>query len=260
MEARSFAVAQTRPVPGEVEANLEQHLGLARLAERLGARVLLFPELSLTGYELELAGDLAFTEDDPRLDRLAACASERELTLLVGAPVRRGSALHLGALVLAPDGSRALYAKRHLGAFSEEANPGGPLPPPEADVFQPGTTPALFTLDSHPTGLAICADVGHSEHAQEAATAGATSFLASMFVIPDDLATETARLRGYAEHYGMLTLLANYGAPTGGLPAAGRSAAWSPRGELLAELPREGTGVLVVREGRGGWRVDVQRG
>jgi predicted amidohydrolase len=53
--ARAIAAAQTTAVPGDVAANLSQHLQLARAAAKACARVLLFPRLSLTGYELELA-------------------------------------------------------------------------------------------------------------------------------------------------------------------------------------------------------------
>lgn len=50
--SRSIAVAQTCPVAGDVQANLDEHLRLARLAAEEGAQVVVFPELSLTGYEL----------------------------------------------------------------------------------------------------------------------------------------------------------------------------------------------------------------
>jgi predicted amidohydrolase len=65
--SRSIAVAQTCPVRGDVPANLDEHVRLARLAAAEGARVVVFPELSLIGYELELAGELTFSENDARL-------------------------------------------------------------------------------------------------------------------------------------------------------------------------------------------------
>jgi predicted amidohydrolase len=64
--ARSIAAAQTVPIRGDVDANLESHVRLVRVAAEERARVLVFPELSLTGYELDLAAGLAFAENDPR--------------------------------------------------------------------------------------------------------------------------------------------------------------------------------------------------
>src|SRR5262245_8674427 len=118
---RSIAVAQTCPVKGDVPANVEEHLRLARVAASEGAQVVLFPELSLTGYELGLADALAFTEDDPRLAPLLDAAATHATTLIVGAPVRIGSWLHIGAFLLFPDGKNAIYTKHHLGAFPYSA-------------------------------------------------------------------------------------------------------------------------------------------
>ena len=88
--SRSIAVAQTRPVAGDVPSNLDEHLDLARIAASEGAQVVVFPELSLVGYELDLADGLAFSEDDPRLSPLLDLAASRGTTLVVGAPVRIG--------------------------------------------------------------------------------------------------------------------------------------------------------------------------
>jgi predicted amidohydrolase len=53
--ARAIAVAQTVPIRGDVDANIEQHLRLIRVAAQEQAQVLVFPELSLTGYEVDIA-------------------------------------------------------------------------------------------------------------------------------------------------------------------------------------------------------------
>ena len=71
--------------------------------------MLVFPELSLTGYELDLVTGLAFTESDPRLAPLLAAASSCSMTLVVGAPVDVGSRLHLGAFILSPGGGIEIY-------------------------------------------------------------------------------------------------------------------------------------------------------
>ncbi len=93
-QARAISVAQTCPVKGNVNANLDEHLRLTELAASEGAQVVMFPELSLTGYEIALAEALAFSEHDPRLATLIDTAASHSLTLIVGAPVRIGARLH----------------------------------------------------------------------------------------------------------------------------------------------------------------------
>lgn len=246
MPRRALAAAQTTPIRGDVAANVEQHLRLAELAAADGAGLVLFPELSLTGYELDLAEELAFAEGDSRLDPLVDAAARLEATLVVGAPIRIGDRLHLGAFVLAPGRSIAIYTKRRLGAFGPDANPGGPVPPAESTIFVPGDCDPQVRVGDAPAAIAICADIGDPNHAATAAARGASIYLASMFVIPQDYEKESATLRSYAERHAMMVVLANPGGPTGGLPSAGGSAIWSDRGELLGQLDASGAGWLVA--------------
>ena len=243
--ARSIAVAQTIPVRGDVDANIQQHLRLVQIAAGEQTQVLVFPELSLTGYELDLANDLAFSPDDRRLAPLVETASTHSITLIVGAPVRRESRLHIGAFILSPDRSVGLYTKHHLGAFSSRASCDGIVPPAEATVFHPGTLNPLVLLGDDTAAVAVCADTGRPSHPQEAAERGATTYLVSMFVIPSEFTRETANLRTYAVQHSFTVAAANYGGPSGGLASAGRSGIWSEKGELLAQLDSVGTGVAV---------------
>jgi predicted amidohydrolase len=76
-----------------------------------------------------------------------------------------------------------------------------------------------------------------------------------MFVIPSDFEGDSAKLSGYAAQHSMAVALANFGSPTGGLAAAGRSSIWSQRGEFLAQLGSSGAGIAVATETSEGWRV-----
>jgi len=251
---RSIAVAQTCPVKGDVQANLEEHVRLARLAATEGAQVVLYPELSLTGYELGVADMLAFSEDDPRLSSLLDTASSHSMILIVGAPVRVGPRLHIGAFILFPDRTIELYTKHYLGAFSPSARVDGTVPPAEATVFQSGDRNPLITFGGNIAAVAVCADVGRSSHPHQAASRGASIYLASMFVIPSDFEGEISKLRGYAVQHSLMVALANFGGPSGGLASAGRSAIWSETGELLVQLEANGAGVAVMSETRQGRR------
>ena len=60
-----IAIAQIAPLLGNLEANLALHLDAGRRAARAGADLVLFPELSLTGYRLQdLVPDVARRLDD----------------------------------------------------------------------------------------------------------------------------------------------------------------------------------------------------
>ena len=118
------ALAQIPARLGEVEGNLDAHLRIAERAAREGARLVLFPELSLTGYELrDLTPDVALrpSPDDPRFARLLEAS--REISIAVGFVEEAESHLfHNSAAYLESGRVVHVHRKVHLptyGMFDE---------------------------------------------------------------------------------------------------------------------------------------------
>lgn len=116
-----IAAAQSCAHPADLPRNLDDHLRLMRIAQARGVRVLVFPELSLTGYEPSAAAALAQPADTPLLQPLRQLAEQARMTTVVGLPLR--SPKHakplIAALILGADGSLGVYAKQHLHAGEE---------------------------------------------------------------------------------------------------------------------------------------------
>ncbi|MCX6066528.1 MAG: carbon-nitrogen hydrolase [Chloroflexi bacterium] len=80
----SLALAQINTTLGAVDANLEKHLAMAHTARKQGADLLIFPELSLTGYVLQ---DVAATvahrplPEDPVFKRLLAASNDLDMVV-----------------------------------------------------------------------------------------------------------------------------------------------------------------------------------
>jgi predicted amidohydrolase len=250
---RSLGAAQTIPVRGAVDENIEQHVRLVRAAADEGAELLVFPELSLTGYELDLAGDLAFSEDDPRLLPLVDSASAASMILIVGAPVKIETELHIGAFIVLPSREIDVHTKHRLGAFSPEVSPDRIVPPAEDTVFRPGSRRPLVSFRGESAAIGICAESLWDEHPKAAAERGATFYLTGHFSIPLDVDFRAAILGGHAARHAMTVVFANYGGPTGGLPGAGKSAIWSDRGGLVAKCDARSAGVVIANESEAGW-------
>lgn len=249
-----MAAAQTIPIRGHVDANIERHARLVRVAARERTRVVVFPELSLTGYELDIASGLAFSESDPRLHPLIESASSYSTTLVVGAPVRIESRLYIGAFILSPDSTVQLYTKHHLGAFSTSASSDDIVPAAEETVFHAGDRNPLVQFEGNIAAVAVCADTNRPSHPMKAAEQGARTYLASMFVTPSEFERKSGILRTYAARHSMTVVFANYGGTSGGLTSSGQSAIWSEKGELLAQLGATGTGLAIATETDTGWR------
>lgn len=97
-----IASAQTKPKRGDIESNLNNHYDLIELASQSHADLIVFPEMSLTGYEREKARSLAFTEKDSRLENLRQLSIEKKMILIVGAPIIKNNDLFIGAFIIKP--------------------------------------------------------------------------------------------------------------------------------------------------------------
>ena len=241
MTALTLAAAQSVSIAGDVHANIQQHLRLMRAAAEQGVQLLVFAELSLTGYEPSLAASLAIDPEDPVLAPLREMARELRLTAVVGMPIRLAAqaGVLIGALVLGADGSLAVYTKQHL-------HPG------EEVAFVPGQGGAALQWGEDRIALAVCADFSHASHPRAAAESGANVYAAGVLISEGGYATDSALLQGYAVEHGMLVLMANHGGPSGGWACAGRSAIWSAEG-LLAEAPDTGNALVIAHREGGRW-------
>lgn len=130
-----IAAAQSCAHPADLPRNLDDHLRLMRIAQARGVRLLVFPELSLTGYEPSAAAALAQPADTPLLQPLRQLAEQARMTTVVGLPLR--SPKHakplIAALILGADGSLGVYAKQHLHAGEERHFSAGDGGPPAGD-------------------------------------------------------------------------------------------------------------------------------
>ncbi|MBV7426728.1 MULTISPECIES: carbon-nitrogen hydrolase family protein [unclassified Acidovorax] len=240
-----IAAAQSPSVPGDVARNVQTHLAFARVAAHHGVQVLVFPELSLTGYEPAVLAAQVLDADHGVLAPLRQAARDHGMALVVGAPaapVAPGALLpSIGAWVLGADGSAALYRKRHLHAS-------------EASFASAGMDDAqVHLLAGEPTGLAICADITHPEHARAAHGAGAVLYAASALISEKGYGPESDLLRGYARDHGMAVLLANYSGASGGYASAGRSAVWEPGGGCVAAATHDRPCLVWAARGDSGW-------
>ncbi|EPQ45859.1 hydrolase, putative [Mycobacterium sp. 012931] len=107
---------------GAVAANVDAH---AALIQRANARLVVFPELSLTGYQLEVAPvDVA----GPVVDRLVLACAATGCSALVGAPVEDRGRRYIAMVLVDSSGAEVVYRKTHLGAAEKARFRPGPAP------------------------------------------------------------------------------------------------------------------------------------
>jgi len=236
-----LAAAQTQPKRGNIDANLLDHYRLIQLAAINGAQLIVFPELSITGYEREDAERLAFSKNDSRLDHLKKLATENKITIIAGAPIRIQSDLFLGEFCIAPNDCVSIYTKQFLHSGEEV-------------YYQPSFDyNPLLEIENELISCAICADIDNPKHPENASKKSSSTYIASIFFSPNGIPQAYQSLQNYASQYQMNVLMANFGGDSYGSPSGGRSAFWNNKGELIAQMKDSGSGLLLVEKQDSDW-------
>ncbi len=127
------AAAQTAPRIGGVPGNLEDIACILARAAGRGARLVVFPECALTGYNHASRAEalaVAETLPGPASKHLAAITRELGVHVVFGMLEHDGPRLYNSAVLLGPEGLIGVYRKTHLPTLGVDRflDPGaGPL-------------------------------------------------------------------------------------------------------------------------------------
>lgn len=144
-----IAVVTNRNQPGYPDRNLADHLRWIRQAAGAGARLVLFPELSLSGYSsADFQKALAMTLRHERVATLTRSARDHGVYVAFGMVLRQGRKLYISHVLTGPGGVLGHYEKVHL-AGKENG---------EARIYTPGSGFRVFDVDGVGVGINICFD------------------------------------------------------------------------------------------------------
>jgi predicted amidohydrolase len=160
----TVGLAQIDSRLGDIARNLRRHLDWIGQARARGVELLVFPELSLTGYRLlHLTPRVALKASAPALAELAEAAGPMAVVAGFVEEDDRG-VLHNSAALLAGGEPALVHRKLYLpsyGIFQDQR------------FFRPGRRLVPAQLPWGKVGLLICEDLWHAELGRRLALAGA---------------------------------------------------------------------------------------
>lgn len=230
-----IAAAQLRPRVGDVQRNLDRHLQLIDLAAEHQADLIVFPELSLTGYEPRLVKQFALANDHPSFSRLQTASEANAMTIVVGAPLKSSGLPQLSALIFQPDQACRMYSKQFLHTD-------------EIPYFAAGGDANSLIPTLPPVAIAICFELSVRQHAETAFESGAEVYLASVAKTSVALDSSYERLTSIAKKHSAVVMMANSVGKQDSLDCGGGSSAWGRRGNRLASLGSRVEALLIVDE------------
>ena len=149
----TIALAQTDSIPGDSKTNIAKHIEFVHRARDGGADLIIFPELSLSGYSIkDLNWDLAFHVGEK--ERLGELLEEsKNISIILGAVEESPEfGIHNSALFLAGNQATVAHRKMYLptyGMFEEQR------------YFSPGKNVRALQSPFGKLGILICEDMWH---------------------------------------------------------------------------------------------------
>ncbi len=228
-------LAQTNPICGDVDSNLNELAFLCQKAQALEADMLALPELALSGYNIfDQMHQIAEPEDGSVAIRVADLARKYRLHLLLGLAERRPDQRIADAAVLFDDQGRRLatYHKRQLWDK-------------EHQYFVAGDELCVVDTRLGRIGLMICYDNEFPEISRALAQQRAEIILSPTANMIPNAERQQIQIRARAMDNQVFVACINRAGVEGELHYCGNSLVAGPDGEVLGHLGTEADTLIV---------------
>lgn len=221
MQPGTLAAVQFEPTPGAIESNLEafeEYLaGLPAVVD-----LAVFPEMSVTGYDLEVAKTEAEPIPGDLTDRLVDLAADNETHVAAGVPELVEGAIYNDLVYVSESGVEGRYRKQKLWGD-------------EAEVFEASHDPVVVETEVGRVGLLVCYDLNFPELALEYADQAVDLLVVSAAWRTEFLDDWELLLRARALDTTAYVVGSNHSGDQNGREHAGHSMIVGPSGNILAQ-------------------------
>ena len=228
-----ICLAQTRPISGDISANTRKHLQFIKQASQNNADLIAFSELSLTGYEPELAESFALELYNKKLDVFQKESDNLHMILCIGVPLKVKRGIAISMIIFQPYSPRIVYSKKYLHPDEEPYFVSG-----ESTLQIIGTNPKIAP--------AICYEISIEDHEHFAMQRAPDIYLASVAKFESGIAPSYKRLSQLAGHNDVFALMVNAVGPADNGLCVGQSAVWNEDGKMLDCLDSKKEGILIL--------------
>lgn len=226
-----ICLAQTKSERGNIQKNIQNHLKFIERAITLNADLIVFPELSITNYEPELANELATDAKDNIFIPFQNLSDLNQITIGIGMPTKATDGINISMLIFQPNKERIVYSKCLLHAD-------------ELPYFVSSNKQPFLKIKGKKVALGICYETLQREHFIKAKELNADLYIAS--VAKPDKGTNKAYLHfsSIAKEFKTPILMSNCIGYTDNFLSNGLSAVWNEQGELIDHLDSKNQGII----------------
>ncbi|APJ02842.1 carbon-nitrogen hydrolase family protein [Silvanigrella aquatica] len=232
----SIATAQFAAFAGNFGHNMKEMESLLEKAKAKNARLVVFPELSLSGYDEFLVSEGRCTIDitSKALNYFKNSCKKYEIYAVIGVCLQKNYGFSNSALVINNEGEIiGIYNKHYLDSYEKE-------------LFISGDSGFLFEIEGWKFSLAISSDAFYPEHAKTMAKGGAEVYLILGSFINGGLNhRRSLEFPARALENEIYVVVSNYIGSHGDMDFCGRSSIYAPNGDLLFEATADQKEIIV---------------
>jgi predicted amidohydrolase/GNAT superfamily N-acetyltransferase len=227
-----ICIAQTKSEKGKVQENIQNHLRIVENAIKSNSELIIFPELSITNYEPDLAKKLATDIENSIFNPFQELSDNNEITIGIGIPTNSTDGVNISMLIFQPNEKRVVYSKQML--HSDE------LP-----YFVCGNAQVILSIKGKKIAIGICYETLQREHFLNANKKGADIYIASVAKPKGGIEKAYKHFPKIAREFKTPILMSNCVGNCDNFIGVGQSAVWNKNGKLIEHLDSENQGILI---------------
>jgi len=227
-----ICIAQTKSERGKIKANIKNHLEFVNRAIKSNSDLIIFPELSITNYEPELAHELAADVEDSIFNPFQDLSNESGITIGIGMPTPAINGINISMIIFQPNKKRTVYSKRILHTD-------------ELPYFVSSRNQPFLTIKGKIIALGICYETLQREQFVRAKKNNFDIFIASVSKSKRGTDKSYLHFPSVAKEFETPILMSNSVGYCDNFLSNGLSSVWNKRGELIGQLDKENQGLLI---------------
>lgn len=227
-----ICIAQTKSEKGNIQRNIANHLEFIERAIKLKADLIIFPELSITNYEPDLAKELATETDNNIFNPFQELSNKNEMTIGIGMPTKATDGINISMLIFQPNKGRVAYSKQMLHLD-------------ELPFFVCGKKQTYLNINGVRIAIGICYETLQREHFLNAKDQGTDIYIASVAKPNGGIEKAYKHFPQIANEFNTPILMSNCVGHCDNFISVGQSAVWNKKGELIEQLDADNQGLLI---------------
>ncbi|MEM5567121.1 GNAT family N-acetyltransferase [Psychroserpens sp. AS72] len=227
-----ICIAQTKSEKGKVQRNIQNHLRIIELGIKSNADLIIFPELSITNYEPDLAKKFSTDIENNIFNPFQTLSNNNNIIIGIGIPTNATNGINISMLIFQPNKKKVVYSKQIL--HSDE------LP-----YFVCGNDQIILNIKGNKIAIGICYETLQREHFLNSKQKGADIYIACVAKPKGGIEKAYKHFPKIAKEFNTPILMSNCVGYCDNFISVGQSAVWNGNGELIEQLDSKNQGVLI---------------